>query len=438
MKGCNRSTNCASKTNCTPQKTPDSTNPRKAKNHQNPDNDTANKKTNMMLPMKTHLKNDVIGEKNQRTGGGTEILRKLANFWPFRAGHNQDFGCQTMALWCRVFYSKNQVSVQQKSGECKQFVRFGDNLFCEQFNNSTFFFSFALFFLFSFFHSLFVVSIESRLLRRPRPLPSSVFSDEQVLNFVDRAESIARLLDFRDRSVNKIIENAQAIRNILKRKETITNSDIKIGKLFGQIGKAALKAGRIYSNMHGIPLSDDRVVGLCCHVVCYRCTILSDQYTENELEENSDIKIGKILRGIGRSALQVGRIYANTHGISHWMTIITSIEHIIFLYLYPKLNSVKILAQIHQYLLVMMTLLKDEISVEVISDLSFFYKTNELPSSITKTDDQILRIIKMYFDLYTTCWSNNSSKRPSFEQIILKLEEIDNELYSGSTNNSIV
>jgi len=40
----------------------------------------------------------------------------------------------------KFFFRRDKKTVQQKSGECKRFVRFGDNLFCG--------FFFVLFFLF--------------------------------------------------------------------------------------------------------------------------------------------------------------------------------------------------------------------------------------------------------------------------------------------------
>lgn len=104
--------------------------------------------------------------------------------------------------------------------------------------------------------SIFVVSIEARRFRRHREVPSSDFSIDQVLDFVDKAEKVAKQLGYKDRTVRDVIEKAQAIRDILNRKKTSTNSDIKWGKFFNKVGKTALKVGKSYANLHGIPLSD--------------------------------------------------------------------------------------------------------------------------------------------------------------------------------------
>jgi len=104
--------------------------------------------------------------------------------------------------------------------------------------------------------SIFVVSIETRHPGRLRTLSSSDFSIDEILDFVNKAEKVAKQLGYKDRTVSEIIEKAQAIRDILKRKETTTNSDIKWGKVFNKVGKTALKVGKVYANLHGIPLSD--------------------------------------------------------------------------------------------------------------------------------------------------------------------------------------
>jgi len=63
-----------------------------------------------------------------------------------------------------------------------------------------------------------------------------------------------------------------------------TESDIKIGKLLGKIGKGALKVGKAYvGQKYGINLSDEELA--------------------------SDLKLGKALKSIGKGALKVGKAY---------------------------------------------------------------------------------------------------------------------------------
>ena len=71
-------------------------------------------------------------------------------------------------------------------------------------------------------------------------------------------------------------------------------------------------------------------------------------------------------------------------------------------------------------------LFNSEISDEILSNMmNYFLKSNELPNSITKTNDEVLKITKMYFELCAACWTSNSSDRPTFDQIIFKLQEIE-------------
>jgi serine/threonine protein kinase len=76
-------------------------------------------------------------------------------------------------------------------------------------------------------------------------------------------------------------------------------------------------------------------------------------------------------------------------------------------------------------------LLSDESSEETISQIKeYFFKTNELSKVVTDSNIDIVRIVKMYFELCTSCWSNNLSERPMFEQIIIKLQDIENLLHN--------
>jgi serine/threonine protein kinase len=70
-----------------------------------------------------------------------------------------------------------------------------------------------------------------------------------------------------------------------------------------------------------------------------------------------------------------------------------------------------------------------EISDENFSNMiNYFYESNKIPTSTAKRNDKVLIIFKRYFDLCTACWTSKSSDRPTFDQIIFKLQEIENIL----------
>jgi serine/threonine protein kinase len=76
-------------------------------------------------------------------------------------------------------------------------------------------------------------------------------------------------------------------------------------------------------------------------------------------------------------------------------------------------------------------LLSNEFKEEAASQIKeYFFKTNELSKAVTNSNIDIVHIVKMYFELCTSCWSKNPSERPMFEQIITKLEDIRNLLHN--------
>jgi hypothetical protein len=76
-------------------------------------------------------------------------------------------------------------------------------------------------------------------------------------------------------------------------------------------------------------------------------------------------------------------------------------------------------------------LLSKEYTEEIASRIkNYFFKTNELSNSVTNSNIDFVCIVKMYFELCTSCWSNNPSERPMFEEIIIKLQDIENLLHN--------
>jgi len=75
-------------------------------------------------------------------------------------------------------------------------------------------------------------------------------------------------------------------------------------------------------------------------------------------------------------------------------------------------------------------LLSNEFREEAASQIKdYFFKTNELSKSVINSNIDIVRIVKMYFELCTSCWSSKPSERPMFEEIIIKLQNIENLLH---------
>jgi len=70
--------------------------------------------------------------------------------------------------------------------------------------------------------------------------------------------------------------------------------------------------------------------------------------------------------------------------------------------------------------------LSDKCTEDIASHITeYFFKTNELPMTVTSSSIDIVLIVKKYFELCRSCWSDNPAKRPVFEQIIIKLEDIE-------------
>jgi serine/threonine protein kinase len=67
--------------------------------------------------------------------------------------------------------------------------------------------------------------------------------------------------------------------------------------------------------------------------------------------------------------------------------------------------------------------------------LDWFFKTNELSSSLAIANSDLFNIIKMYFKLCMACWTIRSSERPTFDIIITNLQEILNLLQCKHTEN---
>jgi serine/threonine protein kinase len=68
----------------------------------------------------------------------------------------------------------------------------------------------------------------------------------------------------------------------------------------------------------------------------------------------------------------------------------------------------------------------DEETEEITSRITeYFYKSNELPNSFKKSNSDIIRMVKTYFDLCVCCWANHSSERPTFDEIITKLKALE-------------
>jgi serine/threonine protein kinase len=76
-------------------------------------------------------------------------------------------------------------------------------------------------------------------------------------------------------------------------------------------------------------------------------------------------------------------------------------------------------------------LLSSEYTEQTCSQIKeYFFKTNELSESVLNSNIDIVNIVKMYFELCTSCWSSNPSERPMFEEIIIKLQDIENLLHN--------
>jgi serine/threonine protein kinase len=80
-------------------------------------------------------------------------------------------------------------------------------------------------------------------------------------------------------------------------------------------------------------------------------------------------------------------------------------------------------------------LLSNEFKEEAVSQIKqYFFNTNELSKSVKKSNIDIVRIVKMYFELCASCWSYNPSERPMFGQIIIKLQDIQNLLHNKTND----
>jgi len=69
------------------------------------------------------------------------------------------------------------------------------------------------------------------------------------------------------------------------------------------------------------------------------------------------------------------------------------------------------------------------------SVVQYFYESNEL-SNCSLTEKDIFHLVRMYFELCVSLWSNDSNDRLTFDQIIVKLEEIDNFLKKNEENTT--
>jgi hypothetical protein len=63
----------------------------------------------------------------------------------------------------------------------------------------------------------------------------------------------------------------------------------------------------------------------------------------------------------------------------------------------------------------------------------FFLSSNQLPNSLERSNDIIVRLVKMYFALCVSCWANDSSERPPFTEIVERLQMIQ-DILSNDTN----
>lgn len=60
-----------------------------------------------------------------------------------------------------------------------------------------------------------------------------------------------------------------------------------------------------------------------------------------------------------------------------------------------------------------------------ISVAQYFFKSNELSDALSITNNELSSIVKIYFELCISCRINKSKDRPTFDQIIVKLQEIE-------------
>jgi hypothetical protein len=58
----------------------------------------------------------------------------------------------------------------------------------------------------------------------------------------------------------------------------------------------------------------------------------------------------------------------------------------------------------------------------------YFFKSNELSDSLKLSNIDIFNIVRMYFKLCRLCWSSDASERPTFYQIVMNIQEIQNLL----------